>query len=55
MRTWHDRFHADGIWSEVAALLTRAVRRRRGRLLSLDVILDSSTLTRSQRIPFMEA
>ena len=31
VRTWHDRFRADGIWAEVAALLTRAVRRKRGR------------------------
>jgi putative transposase len=30
VRTWHDRFRADGIWAEVAALLTRAVRRKRG-------------------------
>lgn len=27
----HDRFRANGIWSEVAALLTWAVRRQRGR------------------------
>lgn len=26
VRTWHDRFRADGLWSELAALLTRAVR-----------------------------
>ena len=26
VRTWHDRFRAGGIWSEIAALLTRAVR-----------------------------
>lgn len=31
VRTWHDRFRADGIWSEIAALLTRAVRQKRGR------------------------
>lgn len=24
VRTWHDRFKADGIWADVAALLTRA-------------------------------
>ncbi len=23
VRTWHDRFRADGIWSDIAALLTR--------------------------------
>ena len=26
VRTWHGRFRADGIWAEVAVLLTRAVR-----------------------------
>ena len=31
VRTWHDRFRADGLWSEIAALLTRAVRQKRGR------------------------
>lgn len=31
VRTWHDRFRADGIWSEIGGLLTRAVRRERGR------------------------
>ena len=31
VRTWHDRFRGDGIWSEIAGLLTRAVRRERGR------------------------
>lgn len=31
VRTWHDRFRADGLWSELAALLTRAVRHKRGR------------------------
>ncbi len=30
-RTWHDRFRADGLWSEIAALLTWAVRQKRGR------------------------
>jgi len=28
---WHDRFRADGIWSDIAALLTRAVRAKQGR------------------------
>lgn len=28
---WHDRFRADGVWSDVAALLTRTVRARQGR------------------------
>ena len=31
MRTWHDRFRADGIWTDVAALLTGAMRARQGR------------------------
>ena len=31
VRTWHDRFRADGVWSDVAGLLTRAVRARQGR------------------------
>ena len=31
VRTWHDRFRADGIWSDVGSLLARAVRRERGR------------------------
>ena len=45
MRTWHDRFRADGIWSEVAALLTRAVRRQRGRPAEPStVILDSQSV-----------
>jgi putative transposase len=30
VRSWHDRFRADGIWSDIAGLLLRAVRRRRG-------------------------
>jgi putative transposase len=45
VRTWHDRFRADGIWSEVAALLTRAVRRQRGRAAEPStVILDSQSV-----------
>jgi len=31
VRSWHDRFRADGLWSDVAALLTRAVRAQQGR------------------------
>ena len=31
VRTWHDRFRADGIWTDIAALLTRAVRAKQGR------------------------
>ena len=31
VRTWHDRFRSDGVWSDVSVLLTRAVRARQGR------------------------
>ena len=31
VRAWHDRFRADGLWPDIAALLTRAVRARQGR------------------------
>ena len=31
VRTWHDRFRADGVWSDIAALLMRAVRAQQGR------------------------
>lgn len=31
VRWWYDRFRADGIWQDAAALLTRAVRQQRGR------------------------
>ena len=30
VRGWHDRVRADGVWAEVAARLTRAVRRQQG-------------------------
>src|SRR3954454_14063999 len=30
VRTWHDRFRADGIWADMTALLTRRVRKARG-------------------------
>ena len=30
VRCWHGRFRADGIWSDIAALLARAVRARPG-------------------------
>jgi putative transposase len=45
VRTWHDRFRADGIWSDIAGLLTRAVRQRRGRPAEpATVILDSQSV-----------
>lgn len=31
VRTWHDRFKADGVWADIAALLTPAVRQGQGR------------------------
>ena len=31
VRSWHDRFKAEGLWADVAALLTPAVRQGRGR------------------------
>lgn len=30
VRSWHDRFKADGIWADIAALLVRGVRQARG-------------------------
>ncbi len=44
---WHDRFRADGIWSEIAGLLTRAVRREQGRRQPerSTAILDSQSVT----------
>jgi putative transposase len=46
VRTWHDRFRADGIWSEIGGLLTRAVRRERGRQPEPSTaILDSQSVT----------
>jgi putative transposase len=46
VRSWHDRFRADGIWADAAALLTRAVRRGRGRAAEpATAILDSQSVT----------
>jgi len=46
VRSWHDRFRADGIWSDVAALLTRAVRARQGRDPEpATAILDSQSVS----------
>ena len=46
VRTWHDRFRTDGIWSDVAALLTRAVRQKQGRAAEpTTAILDSQSVT----------
>jgi putative transposase len=46
VRTWHDRFRADGIWSDIATLLTRAVRARQGRKPEpATAILDSQSVS----------
>lgn len=46
VRTWHDRFRRDGIWSDIAALLIRAVRQKQGRNLEPStVILDSQSVS----------
>ena len=45
VRTWHDRFRADGVWSDVAALLVRAVRQKQGRAPEpTTAILDSQSV-----------
>jgi putative transposase len=45
VRTWHDRFKADGLWADIAALLTRAVRQGRGRDPEPStVLLDSQSV-----------
>jgi putative transposase len=45
VRTWYDRFRADGIWADIAASLTRAVRQERGRQAEpKTAILDSQSV-----------
>jgi putative transposase len=45
VRTWHDRFRGDGLWSDIAALLTRAVRVHHGRNPEpTTAILDSQSV-----------
>lgn len=45
VRTWHDRFRADGIWPDIGALLTRAVRQDRGHAAEPSTaILDSQSV-----------
>jgi putative transposase len=45
VRSWHDRFRADGVWADAAALLTRAVRCRRGQSAEPQTaILDSQSV-----------
>lgn len=46
VRTWHDRLRADGIWTDIAGLLTRAVRARQGREPEpTTAILDSQSVS----------
>ena len=46
VRSWHDRFRADGLWSDLATLLTRAVRAQQGREPEpTTAILDSQSVT----------
>ena len=46
VRTWHDRFRGDGIWSDIAALLVRAVRQKQSRAPEPSTaILDSQSVT----------
>jgi len=45
VRTWHDRFKDDGIWGDITALLTRAVRQARGHAAEPStVLLDSQSV-----------
>lgn len=45
VRSWHDRFRADGVWTDAAALLTRGVRRSRGHVAEpTTAILDSQSV-----------
>src|SRR6185369_9488424 len=45
VRTWHDRFHDDGIWSEIGGVLTRAVRQQQGHAAEPSTaILDSQSV-----------
>lgn len=45
VRTWHDRFKADGVWADIAALLTPAVRQRQGHTPEPSTtILDSQSV-----------
>src|SRR5687767_10162806 len=45
VRTWYDRFRADGVWAEAAALLTRRVREAHGaRAEPATGIMDSQSV-----------
>ena len=46
VRSWHDRFRTDGLWSDIAGLLVRAVRARRGRAAEPATgIIDSQSVS----------
>ena len=45
VRYWHDRFRADGLWSDLSSLLIRAVRQGRGRPAEpATAIMDSQSV-----------
>lgn len=45
VRTWHDRFRTDGVWTDIAGLLTRAVRAKQGRAPEpATALLDSQSV-----------
>lgn len=45
VRTWHDRFQTEGLWPDVAAMLTRAVRHKRGHAAEPSTaLLDSQSV-----------
>jgi putative transposase len=45
VRSWHDRFHRDGIWADVGGLLTRAVRQQQAHHAEpATAILDSQSV-----------
>jgi putative transposase len=45
VRTWHDRFRHDGIWSDISGVLTRAVREKHGHAAEPSTaILDSQSV-----------
>ncbi len=45
VRSWHDRFRSDGVWSDIAVLLTRAARAKQGRAAEpATALLDSQSV-----------
>jgi putative transposase len=50
VRSWHDRFHADGLWADLGSLLTRAVRQQHGHAAEpTTAILDSRSVVSGPR------